>query len=364
VHLFKPFSQIDSGLARKFEGTGLGLAMVKLLAELHGGSVAVESAVGQGSRFTVWLPVRAEACAASIAGTAPVAARPARETKEAMLHAASSLPVASLPSIADEAGVVSPAHGAGQKTALVVEDDFKSAELVRVQLEAEGFTVVHAPSAEAALVLATQQPLALITLDIMLPEMDGWEFLERIKQTPALSSIPVVIISIVADRKRGFAMGAAAVVQKPLSRDAFVASLLELRLYPRRADQSLRVLVVDADPITAAKMEECVRGIASDVVCVADGARAVAAAQTEVPDLIVLDLVLGELSGFHVADALHADVRTASIPIIVVSTAPVSVADRERLSGSVSSIMERTSVGDGRFLAEVRRAMAGRAEAR
>jgi PAS domain S-box-containing protein len=362
--LFRPFSQIDSGLARKFEGTGLGLAMVKLLAELHGGSVAVESAVGQGSRFTVWLPARPDAVAASIAGTAPVAVRPPKQTKEAMLAAASSLAVAAPPSIAEEDGGVSPAPRAGQQTALVVEDDLKSAELVRVQLEAEGFTVLHARSAEAALVLASQQPLALITLDILLPEMDGWEFLERIKQTPALSAIPVVIISIVADQKRGVALGAAAVVQKPLSRDAFVSSLLELRLFPREADQSLRVLIVDADPVTAAQMEQCVRGVASDVLCVAGADEAIAAVQREVPDVIVLDLVLDHVSGFHVAEALHADARTARIPIIVVSTAPVSVADRARLSGCVTSIMERTSVGDGRFLAEVRRAMAGRVGAR
>ena len=126
--LFRPFSQIDSGLARKFEGTGLGLAMVKLLAELHGGSVAVESAVGEGSCFTVWLPLRApeDGAVTSDAGAGRPAAVEARP---------------------------------GARTALVVEDDYKSAELIRVQLEAEGFTVLHAASAEAALVLAVQQPL-------------------------------------------------------------------------------------------------------------------------------------------------------------------------------------------------------------
>ena len=117
--LFKPFSQIDSGLARKFEGTGLGLAMVKLLAELHGGAVAVESAVGEGSCFTVWLPLRAPEEGALTSAKAPAAPR-----IEAL---------------------------AGARTALVVEDDFKSAELIRVQLEAEGFKVLHAASAEAAL---------------------------------------------------------------------------------------------------------------------------------------------------------------------------------------------------------------------
>jgi PAS domain S-box-containing protein len=203
-HLFKPFSQIDSGLSRKFEGTGLGLAMVKLLAELHGGAVAVESAVGEGSRFTVWLPIRLPEEGVFTGARASAGPR------------------------------VEPLAGA--RIALVVEDDDKSADLIRVQLEAEGFTVLHAASAEAALVLAVQQPLSLITLDIMLPNMDGWEFLARLKQAPTLSRIPVVIISIVADRRKGFALGAAAVMQKPISRMELHESLVDLALLPVSAD--------------------------------------------------------------------------------------------------------------------------------
>ncbi|MEO5937334.1 MAG: PAS domain S-box protein, partial [Terriglobales bacterium] len=149
ARLFQPFSQIDSGLGRKFEGTGLGLAMVKLLVELHGGVVAVESAPEKGSRFSIWLPL-----------SAPV---------EIDLPAAKPLPPTSL-TVPD-----------GVPIALVVEDDLKSAELIRVQLEAEGFKVLHAVSAEAALTLALQYPPSLITLDIMLPQMDGWEFLSQIK---------------------------------------------------------------------------------------------------------------------------------------------------------------------------------------
>src|SRR5712671_1796195 len=134
--LFKPFSQIDSGLSRKFEGTGLGLAMVKLLADLHGGSVAVESEVGKGSCFTVWLPFR--------------------PAEEAVLT-----PTNGVTAVASTAL-------AGSRTALVVEDDYKSADLIRVQLEAEGFVVLHAASAEVALVLAVQQSVSLITLDMLL----------------------------------------------------------------------------------------------------------------------------------------------------------------------------------------------------
>src|SRR6267378_1713527 len=196
--LYKPFSQIDSGLSRKFEGTGLGLAMVKLLADLHGGSVAVESEVGKGSRFIVWLPFR---------GSEIEVPTPNR-------------PVVDLPVVAV----------AGSLTALVVEDDYKSADLIRVQLEAEGFTVLHAASAETGLELAARHSLALITLDIMLPNMDGWEFLTRLKQAPALKHIPVVIISIISDHAKGFALGAAAVMQKPISRQELYDALVGLGL--------------------------------------------------------------------------------------------------------------------------------------
>jgi len=205
--LFRPFSQIDSSLARQFEGTGLGLAMVKLLVELHGGTVAVDSAEGQGSCFTVWLPLRSGDTADRCADVPPA--------------------------VRDTAG---PAATPGVSIALVVEDDAKSAELIRVQLEAEGFTVLPAASAEEAMELAHRQRLSLITLDIILPGMDGWEFLRRIRMDPSLKRLPVVIISIVADRKRGLALGASTVLQKPVSRDDFTAAV-------RRA-MSLSVAVV------------------------------------------------------------------------------------------------------------------------
>jgi PAS domain S-box-containing protein len=197
-HLFKPFSQIDSGLARKYEGTGLGLAMVKLLAELQGGVVAVDSAVGEGSCFTVWLPLRA--------------------AEEGVLTSI-NVPAAPFVDASAEA-----------RTALVVEDDLKSADLIRLQLEAEGFKVLHAASAETALALAGQQPLSLITLDVLLPTMDGWDLLLHLKRVPSLKRIPVIVISVVADRNKGFALGAAAVMQKPISRQQLYASLVELGL--------------------------------------------------------------------------------------------------------------------------------------
>jgi CheY-like chemotaxis protein len=327
-HLFTPFSQIDSGLARKFEGTGLGLAMVKLLAELHGGAVAVESIVAEGSCFTVWLPIRTPE-----EGTLASAKVPAALRIEALATAG---------------------------TALMVEDDFKSADLIRLQLEAEGFSVLHAASAEVALVLAVQQPLSLITLDILLPNMDGWEFLDRIKQVPTLLHIPVVIISVVADRNRGFALGAAAVMQKPMSRQDLSESLADLGLLPLPQGQTLNVLVIDDDPDAVELVAVRILGLASTVLRAYGGREGIAAARQHLPDLIVLDLMMPEVNGFDVVKALSEQPDTARIPILVVTAKQVTAEDRTRLNGCVTTIMEKTEFSRDRFIAEIRRALSGR----
>jgi PAS domain S-box-containing protein len=326
--LFRPFSQIDSGLARKFEGTGLGLAMVKLLAELHGGTVAVESAMGAGSRFTIWLPIRA----AETVVAAPV--------KAAAVHRVEVLP--------------------GARVALVVEDDFKAADLIRLQLEAEDFDVLHAASAEAALVLAVQQPLALITLDLMLPNMDGWEFLKRIKQVPNLSRIPVVIISIVADRNRGFSFGAAAVMQKPISRQELYESLVDLGLIPIAEGHTLKILVVDDDPKAVELIAVRVMSLATTVLRAYGGREAIETARRERPDLIVLDLMMPDVNGFDVVEALQQQPATAQIPILVVTARQITLEDRAKLNSLVIAVMEKAEFDRDRFIIEVRRAMAGR----
>jgi CheY-like chemotaxis protein len=197
--LFQAFSQIDSSLARKFEGTGLGLAMVKLLAELHGGTVAVASAESEGARFAAWLPLRAPAQAAD---TLP------QSSGTATLSAAEPM----------------------ERIALVVEDNDQSADLVRLLLEAEGFTVLRAADAEAALLLAPQQTLSLITLDLQLPGINGWEFLRRIRESSTLADVPVVILSGLPVSKMATTRGAAAVLEKPFSRAQLKASLDTLGL--------------------------------------------------------------------------------------------------------------------------------------
>jgi CheY-like chemotaxis protein len=325
--LFQPFTQVDSGLSRKFEGTGLGLAMVKLMAELHGGAVTMESAEGEGSVCTVWLPLRA---------TGDVSATPARFSE------------------------VAAAPAGDARTALVVEDDPKSAELIRVQLEAEGFTVVHASTAEEAFVLALQQPLSLITLDIMLPNMDGWEFLSRIKATPDLRRIPVVIISIVADPTKGFSLGAAAVMQKPISRQELFDSLADIGMLPLEKGGKLTVLIVDDDPAAVELVAARVDGMASTILRAYSGREAVEIARRELPDVIVLDLMMPDVSGFDVVALLHDQPDTARIPTLIMTARHVSAEDRARLNGFVAAIIEKADFRPTQLTDEIRRAMRGR----
>ena len=162
--------------------------------------------------------------------------------------------------------------------------------------------MLHAASAEAALVLAVQQPLSLITLDMMLPHMDGWEFLSRIKQVPELLRIPVVIISIVAEGNKGFALGAAAVLQKPISRQELYESLLDLGLFPVSQGHTLKVLIVDDDPNAVELLAVRVLGLTSTVLRAYGGREAIDTVRRELPDLIVLDLMMPEVNGFDVVE--------------------------------------------------------------
>ena len=329
--LFQAFRQIDSSLARKFEGTGLGLAMVKQLAELHGGAVAVASAEGEGAIFAVWLPLRTP------------------------LQAAATLP--------DNGGAAS-ALGAepAERIALVVEDDEQAADLVRLLLESEGFTVLRAASAEAALDLAPQQPLSLITLDILLPGIDGWEFLQRIRGSSTLAQVPVVIISGLAEGNMALAGGAAAVLQKPISRAQLKASLANLGLHPA-SEHTHTVLVVDDDPKAVEVLAAFLPSPAYAVVRAYGGNEAIILAERLRPDLILLDLMMPDVSGFDVVEALQRNTNTARIPILVVTAKQITAHDRAVLNsnpGKVIPIVEKSKFNQTRLITEVRRALLSR----
>ncbi len=327
VKLFHAFSQIDSSLARQFEGTGLGLAMVKQIAELHGGTVALASQVGAGARFAVWLPVRP----VQEQQAAPPAPR-AREPRPA---------------------------GAPGQTALVVEDEDGAADLMRLLLEAEGFAVVRASTAEEALVVAPQQRLDLITLDIGLPGMDGWDFLAQLRHDAALVDVPVVVVSAAVDASLALAAGAASILQKPVSRAQLQESLARHGLHEEQA-ATHTVLVVDDDPKAVELIATFLPRPRYAVVRAYGGAEAIALARQVLPDLVLLDLMMPEVNGFRVVEALQQDPLTASIPILVVTAKQITDDDRRALESSHEAaihIVEKAGFDRHAFLAEVRRAL-------
>ncbi|HVO90744.1 MAG TPA: response regulator [Casimicrobiaceae bacterium] len=319
--LFQAFMQIDSSLSKNFEGTGLGLAMVKRLAELHGGRVSVESAEGHGSTFTVFLPLRR----------------------------AEPLPQAAASSDA-------PALAAHPPLALVLEDDPRAAELLRLQLETMGLEVLHASNGEGALHLARERRPDVITLDVLLPGMDGWEFLDALKADPALAAIPVVIISILSDTKKGLALGASFVLQKPVDREELLAAMQALNLVPG-SGRMVRVLVIDDDPSAVEIVSTYLSAAGYGVAQAYHGRDGIDMARTLQPDVIVLDLLMPELSGFDVVDKLQGDRETDGIPIVVVTAKSLTQADRHALNGQVTRILDKTSFKREHLIGEVRRAL-------
>jgi PAS domain S-box-containing protein len=333
--LFRPFSQIDSSLARRYQGTGLGLVMVQRLSEIHGGKVAMHSVQGQGSTFTVWLPWRD-----SEQSLAEVVPQP--------LPLSTVVPVVHLCATTGASPLV-----------IVIEDDDKSAELLRVQLESVGFRVVRAVTAEAALELAGRVLPDLVTLDINLLGINGWEFLQGFRQLPQFAKIPVVIVSVIADRSRGLSLGANQVLQKPVSREELVQVLHAMGFLCSSAPPKT-LLVIDDDPKEVQLLANYLTPAGFKLLSACGGQEGIEMAKRLLPDLIVLDLMMPEVSGFDVVDTLKLDPTTAAIPIIILTAQSISAEERAQLGTDVQQVIEKSAFKHDQFVSEVRLAMAQR----
>jgi signal transduction histidine kinase/DNA-binding response OmpR family regulator len=319
--LFTPFMQIDSSLARQHQGTGLGLALVRRLAELHGGTVGVASAPGRGSAFVVWLPL----------AEAPVRAAPATTSR---------------PQPRERAAPV----------ALIVEDDDQAAGKIEHALREEGFRCLRAATAEDGLVTAAREHPDLIRLDVFLPQMDGWEFLERLQSDRDLAGVPVVIVSIAAGLEFGLALGATRVLQKPFTKLELQAALAGL-VPPCPQSAHGTVLIVDDNAQAVELLAGYLAGTGYHVLRAYGGKEAVRTARTARPDLVLLDLMMPDTSGFDVVAQLKSDAATDDIPIVIVTAKDVTAEDRSALNGSVERILAKTGMARHDLVAEVRRAL-------
>ena len=318
--LFQPFVQADSGLARRYEGTGLGLSLVKRLAELHGGLVTVESALAEGSTFHVWLPWRDEAV--------PPQPGPGETISSAKT----------------------------ERLALVVESDDAAATLLEGYLRDDGFRVRRAREVKGGLEMAREEGPDLIVLEMNLPGLDGWDFLAAQRQEGLLAAIPVVITSIDPRQGSGFSLGSVQVLQKPVEAERLKEVLQNLGFVVTRQQRPI-VLVVDDEARAVEILRRQLNSGGYEVLSAYGGRDAVAMAQHFHPNLILLDLMMPDFNGFDVVEALQARPATAAIPVLVLTAKVVTPEDRRRLNGYILHIMEKAGFQRDRFLGEVRRAL-------
>jgi len=324
--LFQEFMQADATTTREFGGTGLGLAITRKLCQLMGGDIAVTSAPAKGSTFTVRLPVDGRSAA-------PTTTMPATGPQPALAAAAGP----------------APAGEASRPLVLVIDDDQTSRELMTAYLGEQGFAVATASSGIEGLAHARALRPAAITLDIMLPDIDGWTVIAALKGDPALAGIPVVIATIVDEAHRGIALGAAGYLTKPIDRDR----LLDILGAHRAAERPTTVLVVEDD----AGQRQAICGILAaggwQARQAANGRLALEALAAGVPDIILLDLMMPEMDGFQVVTALQDNPAWRDIPVVVVTALDITAEDRRRLNRGVEQIVSKNALSPDALLARI-----------
>ena len=315
--LFQAFVQADASTTRQYGGTGLGLTITQRFCQMMGGDITVESALGQGSTFTIRLPA---------AVTDP---------KAAVAPRVEALPASALP--------------AGTPTVLVIDDDSTVHDLMQRFLHREGLRMATATSGEEGLRLARALRPAAITLDVMMPGMDGWAILTALKADPLLADIPVIMLTIVDDKNLGYALGAADYLTKPVDWDRLAAILQKYRC----AHPPCTVLVVEDDADTRDMLQRLLTRENWAVTEATNGRVALERMAESQPELILLDLMMPEMDGFAFLEALRQQDAWRSIPVVVVTAIDLTPEDRQRLNGYVEQILQKGAYSREELLHEI-----------
>ncbi len=312
--LFQEFSQADSSTTRKYGGTGLGLAISRRLCRMMDGDIDVESTTGKGSTFTVRLPVKLELAAAAVQVTA--AARVGRKESN---------------------------------TVLVVDDDATVCELMRRFLAKEGFDVVTAMDGEEGLKLARKLDPLVITLDVLMPGLDGWGMLQELKADPKLAAIPVVMLTVLDEQNKGYALGASDYMTKPIDRKR-----LAVLLGKYRSEEAVgRVLLVEDDEATRQRMHRLLVGEGWQVSEAENGRVALDRLAEFEPDLILLDLIMPEMDGFEFLEELRRKPSFRQVPVVVVTAADLTEEDHRRLNGGVERVLHKAAMDQDELFADI-----------
>ncbi len=309
--LFQNFVQADASTTKRYGGTGLGLAITKRFCQALGGDVSVESEPGKGSTFTIMLPDRQSK------------AEPAE--------------IANPPSVIPEPG--------DAPLVLIVDDDASARRLLAAVLRKEGLRVAEAEAGETAITLARRIRPDLITLDIMMPKMDGWSVLTTLKSDPDLAAIPVIVVTVTTDRGVALSLGAADFMTKPIERGRLV-SLVERGT----------ILLVDDDPASRELTQRQLERLDVEVIEAENGREAFDwLSRNPAPGMILLDLLMPEMDGFSLLDAIKKHPEWQRIPVVILTGKELTATERELLEGRVRSVIAKGSVSASDLASLVRR---------
>ncbi|MDM8540290.1 response regulator [Desulfococcaceae bacterium HSG9] len=312
--IFEEFKQVDGSTSRRHEGTGLGLAIAYKATLNLGGDLSVESQLGQGTTFTLTLPVTWQGH--NNRAQTLYSQQPSEMIKE-------------------------------RKTVLVVDDEPGALDLIAGYLFREGYNTMTATSGAEALRLAEEHQPFAITLDLIMPEMDGFEVLQRLKKNPKISAIPVIIVSVAEDHKTGLALGAVGHVTKPVIRDDLINEINKACVRP-----SL-VMVTDDNDIDRQNIMQMITRENIAAIGTENGKVCIEKIREAIPDVLVLDLMMPELDGFGVLEILRSEPLTMTLPVIIVTAKDLTLKDKKTLNQHVVSVLCKSGLTSDILLEEI-----------
>ena len=322
--LFQAFTQADASTTRKYGGTGLGLAISRRFCQMMGGDITVVSEAGQGSTFTIYLPKTVDEARKELVLPRPTS---------------SNSPLRQAPKRA---------------TVLVIDDDPTVRDLMARYLIKEGFEVETASGGQEGLHLAKKLLPDAITLDVMMPKMDGWTVLSALKADPELAAIPVIVLTLVDNKELGFALGAADYLSKPIDYKRLASLLAQYQ--PRSQNNASRgqVLIAEDDSATREMFRRILVKEGWTVTEAENGRIALDSVADNIPNLILLDLMMPEMDGFQFIHELRRRPEYRQIPIVVITAMDLTPMDHLQLNGYVEQILQKGSYSRDDLLREVR----------